>query len=56
MERHLISQKQAFDAIRNKARSKRLKIDEIAEQLLTGIDSLNMWKDENKLELFIYVK
>lgn len=47
MERHRISRQQAFNAIRNRARSKRLKIDEVAEELIANLDNLNMWPIDN---------
>ena len=46
MERHHVNRQDAFDIIRKQARSQRRKVDEVADELLTGLDMLNMWVDE----------
>lgn len=43
MERHRISHQDAFDSIRSRARSQRRKVDEVAEEILSGLNDLNMW-------------
>jgi len=46
MERHRISRDQAFDNIRRRARSQRRKVHAVAEELLVGLEQVNLWDTE----------
>ena len=45
MERHRLSREDAFQQIRMKARSERRKVQAVAEELLDGLNSMNLWQE-----------
>lgn len=47
MERHRITRDQAFDDIRRRARSQRRKVQSVADELLAGLEQVNLWSPGN---------
>jgi len=48
MERHAVSQKEAFDALRRHARSCRVKLAEVAEQVVAAAETVNAFGCEER--------
>jgi len=46
MERHRISRDRAFDNLRFRARSQRRKVQAVADELLAGLEQINLWDSE----------
>lgn len=55
MERHRLSRQEAFDILRQYARSERLKVQNVAEEILNSLEVINLWP-ANKPDLTRNIK